>query len=112
MSQSEFSNFQSNDLFADTGGDDSQTSKDAVHIRIQQRNGRKTLTTVQGINPKFDRNKLLKTWKKTFACNGTVVVDEDLGEVVQLQGDQRLKVQAFLIDEKISKKEMIKIHGF
>lgn len=34
------------------------------------------------------------------ACNGTVVVDDDMGEVIQLQGDQRNDVQKFLIDKK------------
>jgi translation initiation factor 1 len=35
-----------------------------VHIRIQQRNGRKTLTTVQGINSEFDLKKIVKVAKK------------------------------------------------
>ena len=35
-----------------------------VHIRIQQRNGRKTLTTVQGIHEKYDKKKIVKVCKK------------------------------------------------
>lgn len=35
-----------------------------IHIRIQQRNGRKTLTTVQGIHEKFDKKKIVKYCKK------------------------------------------------
>jgi translation initiation factor 1 (eIF-1/SUI1) len=31
-----------------------------------ERNGRKTLTTVQGIPPKFDHKKILKVIKKEF----------------------------------------------
>lgn len=31
-----------------------------------ERNGRKTLTTVQGIPSKFDHKKILKVIKKTF----------------------------------------------
>ena len=31
---------------------------------IQQRNGRKTLTTIQGIDEKFDQVKLVKVFKK------------------------------------------------
>ncbi|CAG8604379.1 3302_t:CDS:2 [Acaulospora morrowiae] len=80
-------------------------------IRIQQRNGRKTLTTVQGLPSDYDQKKLLKAFKKEFACNGTLVQDEELGQVIQLQGDQRLKVQNFLSEEGIDKK-IIKIHGF
>ena len=35
-----------------------------IHIRIQQRNGRKTLTTVQGIHDGYDKKKLVKAFKK------------------------------------------------
>jgi len=34
------------------------------------------------------------------ACNGTIVVDTEMGEVIQLQGDQRKDVQEFLTDKK------------
>ena len=65
-----------------------------------ERNGRKTLTTVQGLPKKFDQKKILKVIKKKFACNGTIVSDLEMGEVVQLQGDQRKDVQDFLTDKK------------
>ena len=65
-----------------------------------ERNGRKTLTTVQGLPKKFDQKKILKVIKKKFACNGTIVSDAEMGEVVQLQGDQRKDVQDFLTDKK------------
>ena len=38
----------------------------------------------------------LKAIKKAECCNGTVVKDEDMGEVLQLQGDQRDAVSTFL----------------
>ena len=38
--------------------------------------------------------------KKKFACNGTIVSDSEMGEVIQLQGDQRKDVQEFLTDKK------------
>jgi len=37
---------------------------DVIHIRIQQRNGRKTLTTIQGLPKDFDPKKVLKAAKK------------------------------------------------
>jgi translation initiation factor 1 len=84
-----------------------------------ERNGRKTLTTVQGLPKKFDQKKILKVIKKKFgmclvtclkclscpntnciiACNGTIVTDTEMGEVIQLQGDQRKDVQEFLTDK-------------
>ena len=45
----------------DFGG---KLSTNKVHIRIQQRNGRKTITTLQGIEEKYDQKKLAKAFKK------------------------------------------------
>ncbi|KAJ8513538.1 hypothetical protein OPV22_003972 [Ensete ventricosum] len=101
------------DPFADANAEDSGAgTKDYVHIRIQQRNGRKSLTTVQGLKKEFSYNKILKDLKKEFCCNGTVVQDPELGQVIQLQGDQRKNVSSFLVQAGIVKKEHIKIHGF
>ena len=103
-----------------------------LDIRIQQRNGRKTLTTLQGLPPQYDQKRILKALKKVcipisgekgvvfytncgskdFACNGNVVADEELGDVIQLQGDQRTKVQEFLTTALDIKKKVIKVHGF
>lgn len=112
------------DPFADTGDAGEvkveQTEKPAksqatgqnyIHIRVQQRNGRKTLTTLQGLPKEYDQKKILKAFKKEFACNGTLVDDEELGQIIQLQGDQRQKVSAFLIEEGINKTD-VKVHGF
>ncbi|PVU98403.1 hypothetical protein BB560_005678, partial [Smittium megazygosporum] len=93
---STFQNLKTYDPFADTD------------IRIQQRNGRKTITSLQGLPEEFDQKRLLKAFKKIFACNGTIVEDEELGQVIQLQGDQRANLREFIINEQIAKKEMIK----
>ncbi|KAM3302513.1 protein translation factor SUI1 [Capsicum chacoense] len=86
------------DPFAEANADNSGAgSKDYVHIRIQQRNGRKSLTTVQGLKKEFSYHKILKDLKKEFCCNGTVVQDPELGQVIQLQGDQRKNVSTFLV---------------
>lgn len=97
--------------FAGEGDDDTQ-SQNYIHIRIQQRNGRKTLTTVQGVPTNYDQKRILKDLKKKFACNGTIVKDDELGEVIQLQGDQRKNVSDFLTSELEIKKKNVKIHGF
>ncbi|ORY11540.1 translation initiation factor SUI1 [Clohesyomyces aquaticus] len=110
-------NLKTFDPFAEADEDTGETkqSQNYIHIRIQQRNGRKTLTTVQGLPKKFDQKKILKVIKKKFACNGTIVVDTEMGEVIQLQGDQRKDVQEFLTDKKeglgLDAKD-IKVHGF
>ena len=87
-------------------------SNNIVHIRIQQRNGKKSITTIQGIDEKYDQYKILKVFKKEFACNGSIVENEDYGEIIQLQGDQRNNISEFLIEVGICKKNEIKIHGF
>ena len=131
--------------------------EDLVHIRVQQRNGRKCITTVQGLNQDLDLKKILKALKKQECCNGStrlgrelepararrnkkiggrhaaelqrqqqqraaaasralfiyssaltrtllsrslaaVVEDEEMGQVLQFQGDQRDAVGKFLTD--------------
>ena len=54
------------DPFADAQDNElgSIGTDELIHIRIQQRNGRKTLTTVQGINPKYDLKKIVRACKK------------------------------------------------
>jgi len=107
-------NLQTFDPFADatTGHEDGADGGGMVHIRIQQRNGRKTLTTVQGLSAAFDLKKIVRACKKEFACNGTVVEHPEYGEVLQMQGDQRELIAQFLVKCDIVKKSQIKVHGF
>eukprot|EP00437_Effrenium_voratum_P007810 CAMPEP_0181428994 /NCGR_PEP_ID=MMETSP1110-20121109/16971_1 /TAXON_ID=174948 /ORGANISM="Symbiodinium sp., Strain CCMP421" /LENGTH=138 /DNA_ID=CAMNT_0023552249 /DNA_START=52 /DNA_END=466 /DNA_ORIENTATION=+ len=89
------------------GKDDGKSNK--VHVRMQQRNGRKSWTTVAGFPeqvrlPKsgkvlqVDFEKILRTLKKTFKTNGVLIKDPDHGSVMQLQGDIRKEVAEFLIE--------------
>lgn len=95
-------------------------SQSSLTPGLQQRNGRKTITTVQGVPDKYDPKKLLKAMKKEFACNGHVVHSadsddedgpapgkkDDHGKVLQFQGDQRTNVKSFLVDSGLlSEKE-------
>ncbi|KAK1598489.1 hypothetical protein QYE76_000072 [Lolium multiflorum] len=83
------------DEAADAGAGAAGAGDDGrVHLRVQQRNGRKTLTT------------------RELCCNGTVVEDKELGNVIQLQGDHRKKVAAFIAKAGLAKTDCIKVHGF
>ncbi|KAJ1451278.1 translation initiation factor SUI1 [Pelagophyceae sp. CCMP2097] len=105
----EIENFRTFNAFdADENGND-QTK---VHIRVQQRNGRKCITTIQGLSDDLDVKRICKAFKKNFQCNGAVTKDPDLGEIVQLSGDQRTNVNEFLIDQEICAKTQLVIHGF
>jgi len=113
MSAGGIQNLKTFDPFADANKADDQGVQDGlIHVRIQQRNGRKTLTTVQGISDNDDKKKIVKACKKEFACNGTVVEHPEYGEVMQLQGDQRNNICQFLVKIGIAKPEQLKVHGF
>lgn len=95
------------DPFAVEGGRDNSK----IHIRVQQRSGRKCITTVQGLQDDLDLEKIIRALKKTFKCNGSVTVDPELGEIIQLSGDQRTNVRAFFIDQEVCHEDQIVIHG-
>merc|ERR1711933_329047 len=88
--------FRENNAFEDANKDSRCPQEDMIHIRIQQRNGRKTLTSVQGLSEQYDLKKIIKVCKRHFACNGTVVEHPKYGEVIQFQGDQRDHISRFL----------------
>ncbi|KAI3879632.1 hypothetical protein MKX03_029360 [Papaver bracteatum] len=83
------------DPFAEDINSGAAGAKEYVHIRIQQRNGKKSLTTVQGLNKEFSYDRILKDLKKEFCCNGTVI-----------------SVSDFLVKAGIAQKDNIKVHGF
>ena len=62
-----FFSIGSTDPFKEQVEDASAGGKDSlIHIRIQQRNGRKTLTTVQGLSSDYDLKKIVKVCKKVL----------------------------------------------
>ncbi|XP_031566775.1 eukaryotic translation initiation factor 1-like [Actinia tenebrosa] len=110
---SSIENLKTQNPFDDASkGDDHASQVEDVHVRIQQRNGRKVLTTIQGIADVYDKKRLVKAFKKKFACNGTVVDHAEYGEVIQLQGDQRTNAKDFLLQIELVKPDQLKVHGF
>eukprot|EP00931_Biecheleriopsis_adriatica_P084789 TRINITY_DN5881_c0_g1_i1.p1 TRINITY_DN5881_c0_g1~~TRINITY_DN5881_c0_g1_i1.p1 ORF type:complete len:131 (-),score=30.71 TRINITY_DN5881_c0_g1_i1:92-433(-) len=111
------------DFDASGGFDAKDDGKSKVHIRMQQRNGRKSWTTVAGFPetvrlPKsgktlsVDFDKILRALKKTFKTNGVLIKDAEHGSVLQLQGDIRKEVAEFLIEvTAIITKDQVMIHG-
>ena len=98
------------DAFADAEEDTGDNTK--VHVRVQQRNGRKCITTIQGLADDLDIKRICKAFKKNFQCNGAVTKDSEMGEIIQLSGDQRTNVNSFLVDQEICLKSQVVIHGF
>lgn len=90
--------------------------KPKLHIRIQKRNGKKCITTIQGFEEDLDVKRICKAMRKKFSCNGNVTQnEEDLDEVIQLQGDQRENVKQWMLDNEVIAKneaDRIVVHGF
>jgi translation initiation factor 1 len=93
----------------------SSLHKPKLHIRIQKRNGKKSITTVSGFEEDLDVKRICKAMRKQFSCNGNVIEDEQEGEVMQLQGDQRDNVKQWILENQVIEKneaDRIVIHGF
>jgi translation initiation factor 1 len=90
-------------------------SQQKIHIRVQQRNGKKSITTIEGLAEDLDLKRICKDMRQKFNCNGNVIEDKDRGEVIQLQGDQRDNVKQWILTEQIISKaeqDLIVMHGF
>ncbi|KAL3807168.1 hypothetical protein ACHAXA_002647, partial [Cyclostephanos tholiformis] len=109
MADFQFSNF---DAFKDAADEPGASQGDKVHVRVQQRNGRKCITTIAGLADDLDIKRICKAFKKNFSCNGAVQKDEDDKEVIQLSGDQRTNVKEFLVDQEICHSDAVVLHGF
>ncbi len=97
------------DPFASRDGEGKDSSK--IHVRVQQRNGRKCITTIQGLADDLDIKKISRALKKTYQCNGSITNDPELGEILQLSGDQRTNVRDFFVREEVCHEDQIVIHG-
>lgn len=84
-------------------------SKSAVHIRIQQRSGKKYITTVQGVHLE---PRDVRDLARILHCSATTKKDEVHGQIIQIQGDVRSDVSEFLIERGICNQDQIQIHGF
>lgn len=107
MSDMDFTPFTTNSLL------DEVINREVVHIRIQKRNGRKHVTTITGLGQDLDFVRLLKAFKKSFQCIGSLDIrEDDFVVAMKLSGDQRDNVKKFLLKEEIILYENdIIIHG-
>lgn len=110
----EFLNSNQSTLFSTQITDDLVKSK--IHLRIQQRNGKKSITTCEGLEDDLDIKRICKAMRKQFNCNGNITEVKETGnEVIQLQGDQRENIRNWLLEQEIiikSESSRIVVHGF
>ena len=81
-----------------------------IHIRRHARSGRKHTTTIQGLPSILDMSKIVKALKKSSDCGGSIITDPEFGDIIQLTGDQREKVLAYLLDQGICHKNQVVVH--
>lgn len=86
-------------------------SKNIITISVQKRNERKCITIISGIDGKLNLKKMLKYFKKTYNCNGTLIKDEEFGNIITLTGNNVDNVSNFLVKENICKSDEIIIKG-
>lgn len=96
------------------------SKKECVHIRVQQRNGRKSITTVENLATCNDEavsgmtdikylENVAKFFRKKFKCSAAVKKED---KVIQLSGDNRQDIKKFLIENNTVSEDGIKVHGF
>ncbi|ARF10208.1 hypothetical protein Hokovirus_1_87 [Hokovirus HKV1] len=91
-------------------------NNEKIHIRLKQRNTKKTWTIIDNItiisNEDNDLKKILKHLKKTNQCNGSISIEKETNKkILILQGDKRQQVKEhFLNDHKLDE-NIIVIHG-
>ena len=86
-----------------------------IHLRVQKRSARKSITVVEGLPDHWNAKKLTRAFKKQFSCNGAVKVakeEDGGGNVIQLSGDQRQVVVRFLIAEGLCTASQCVMHGY
>ena len=82
-----------------------------ITLTVSNRTGKKLQTFLYGLGQDFDLEKIIKHFKKTFSCTGSIEKSEEFGEVIKLTGDQRKKIFDFLISEEICSKSDIILKG-
>lgn len=107
----EVANFEKKDAFEEAFAS-AGLQVDKVHIRVQQRNRKKCVVSVQGLADDLDLPRILKALKRMLQCNGSIIKDPEWGEVLTLQGDHRQAIVDFLVTEEIVTRDQIVVHGF
>ena len=75
-----------------------------IHIRLVKgrRRGKDTyVTSVEGLAKDLDLKRITKVWKKLYNCPAFIRQDRLGNDVIQLFGDNSIKIKQWLIFQKI-----------
>ncbi len=99
------------DLEDEVSGKTGKHSK--MHLRLQQRNGKKSITILEGAHSEFDLKGILRAMKKKFSCGGALKKDDDDKPILTLSGDHRKEVVEFLVNNQhIAEESDFVVHGY
>lgn len=101
--------FDPANIMLNMGSTPNSFSENHVDIRLQKNRARQKITIITGLPVTIDLHKLSRAVRKKFCCGG-IIVNSECGEILKLQGDYRLEMADFLINEKIVDKNNITIH--
>jgi translation initiation factor SUI1 len=85
-----------------------------IHIRTQQQ-GKRWVTTVEGLDDDLDQERIARAMKKAFHCAAKAIKAPDGAEIIMIQGNHRDDALEWLLAyEVISEKEgkeRVVLHG-
>jgi translation initiation factor SUI1 len=88
------------------------TSSNKIHIRYQQRNKRKGITIIEGLElDNEEKKKFIKKFKKEFCCSGCEKKNENGEDIFQFQGDHRENIKIIIQNNYNIDPINIIIHG-
>lgn len=90
---------------------DDYSNENKVHIRIKQRNGRKSITVIENLPIDLNLKLISQSLRKKLNCISSIITIDN-NKIIQLSGDQRALVKKFLVDNNIVSDELVTIHGY
>ena len=120
LNQDNLANLANLDQFDESKQELTAAKPMCIHIRVQQRNGRKSITTVENLAEANDEEtsgltdikyleNAAKCLRKKMNCSAAVKKQD---KVIQLSGDNRQAIKKYLIENNVVSEESIKVHGF
>ena len=91
-----FKNLFNNDNEFNVEGELDTLEYKKIHLRYQQRNKRKGITIIEGLDSSIDLKSFVKDIKKKFCCSGTIKNNDEEGIIIQFQGDHRQDISEIL----------------
>ena len=71
-----------------------------IHLRLATQ-GKKCITIIEGLDDDLDLVRISRAMKRTLNCAATVKMDHNNNEIIQLQGDHRDTISAWLVEAEI-----------